>query len=98
MDSNQVNSALQQLSAVARNAYDKYGRLDLNRVQLLVRGFYLSQEEAAALPSRITEHFPGKSQKACQEKFYHAVKDPDDHKWKHYHHDLRREHDEKKHK
>ncbi|KUI72273.1 hypothetical protein VM1G_07508 [Cytospora mali] len=139
----------QQLSPVPRRAYDKYGRLDLNRVQLLTRGLFLSREEAAALPTRIevggkshtvqssarvvtprasttnqpsdrgnwteedvkllirlhaernsftviAEHFPGKSQKACQEKFYHTTKDPDGSSWKEYHDTLRREHDEEK--
>ncbi|KUI59531.1 hypothetical protein VP1G_06719 [Cytospora mali] len=46
--------------------------------------------------TEISEHFPGKSQKACQEKFYHTTKDPNDPSWKEYHDTLRREHDEKK--
>ncbi|ROW02406.1 hypothetical protein VMCG_06076 [Cytospora schulzeri] len=48
--SSQANSAMQNLSPVAREAYDRYGCLDEVRVQLLVRGHFLSQEEADTLP------------------------------------------------
>lgn len=40
-------------------AYDKYGHLDQLRFQLLTRGAFLSQEEAAVLPTRLS--LPGQT-------------------------------------
>lgn len=44
----------QPLSAVAQQAYDRYGVLDPIRLDLMVRGIFITREEAAALPHRIT--------------------------------------------
>lgn len=42
------------LSAVAQMAYDRYGVLDPVKLDLMVRGIFISREDAAALPNRIT--------------------------------------------
>ncbi|KAL1852894.1 hypothetical protein Daus18300_011976 [Diaporthe australafricana] len=49
----------QPLSAVAREAYDRYGLLDPIKLDLMIRGIFISREEAAALPHKIiTDHSP----------------------------------------
>jgi hypothetical protein len=42
------------LSAVAQKAYDRYGVLDPVKLDLMIRGIFITREDAAALPSRIT--------------------------------------------
>jgi hypothetical protein len=44
----------QPLSIIAQKAYDRYGVLDHCTLDLLVRGFFITREDAAALPGRIT--------------------------------------------
>jgi hypothetical protein len=39
------------------------------------------------------DHFPGKNQKAVQEKFYKSTKDPREPRWKKMYDDLRAQHD-----
>lgn len=42
------------LSAIAQQAYDRYGVIDQARLDLMVRGFFITREDAARLPHRIT--------------------------------------------
>lgn len=42
------------LSAIAQQAYDRYGVIDHARLDLMIRGFFISCEDAALLPHRIT--------------------------------------------
>lgn len=42
------------LSAIAQQAYDRYGVLDPIKLDLMVRGIFITREDAAALPHRIT--------------------------------------------
>lgn len=44
----------QPLSAIAQQAYDRYGVLDPIKLDLMVRGIFITREDAAALPHRIT--------------------------------------------
>ncbi|KAI3390684.1 hypothetical protein diail_8880, partial [Diaporthe ilicicola] len=49
----------QPLSVIARQAYDRYGILDPIKLDLMIRGIFISREEAATLPHRITtDHSP----------------------------------------
>lgn len=42
------------LSAIAQQAYDRYGVIDHARLDLMVRGIFITREDAARLPHRIT--------------------------------------------
>ncbi|KAJ0116702.1 hypothetical protein J7T55_009852 [Diaporthe amygdali] len=42
------------ISAVAQQAYDRYGFLDPIKLDLMTRGIFITREEAATLPNRIT--------------------------------------------
>ncbi|KAG8158134.1 hypothetical protein KVR01_011895 [Diaporthe batatas] len=50
----QQNAQPQPLPPVALAAYDRYGVLDPVKVDLMVRGIFITREYAAALPHRIT--------------------------------------------
>ncbi|KAK7700962.1 hypothetical protein SLS64_010556 [Diaporthe eres] len=170
----------QPLSTIAQQAYDRYGVLDPIKLDLMIRGIFITREDAAALPHRITtdgcaevktagshsqrpckpqtaapclatvtptkaratqatrapsvvsssartdisaipsdhekwteseiklliklrserigfrdiaDYYPRKNQKAVQEKFYKAVKDMREPRWKQLYDDLRAQHD-----
>ncbi|KAG6358352.1 hypothetical protein INS49_014236 [Diaporthe citri] len=176
---NSDDQKAQPLSAIAQQAYDRYGVLDPIKLDLMIRGIFITREDAAALPHRITtdgcaevkaggshyqrpckshaaprlapvtptrartsraarapsvvsssartdvsaipsdhekwtegeiklliklrserigfrdiaDHFPSKNQKAAQEKFYKAIKDTREPRWKQLYEDLRAQHD-----
>ncbi|KAI7776587.1 hypothetical protein LA080_004792 [Diaporthe eres] len=177
---NSDDQKAQPLSAIAQQAYDRYGVLDPIKLDLMIRGIFITREDAAALPHRITtdgcaevksggshyqrpcmsqaaprlatvtppkarathqatrapsvvsssartdisaipsdhekwteseiklliklrserigfrdiaDYYPRKNQKAVQEKFYKAVKDMREPRWKQLYDDLRAQHD-----
>lgn len=53
-ENNSGDQKAQPLSAIAQQAYDRYGVLDPIKLDLMIRGIFITREDAAALPHRIT--------------------------------------------
>lgn len=51
---NSDDQKAQPLSAIAQQAYDRYGVLDPIKLDLMIRGIFITREDAAALPHSIT--------------------------------------------